>query len=160
MIKGHKERKIISLEKFHKTKLIGSICGLVTALILIISNGALGTDTPLWMIVPLFLLMIPFIITFAFIISWSAGKNIEKHDELSIRNLNKAHSQIFAGFSKLIGIALIVSTIWDKVVTINVDGNLFFIFIMGLYAIYNALESGLFLYNEKKINMESEAENE
>lgn len=160
MKKSSKEKKIISLEKFHRTKLIGSVCGFITALILVISNGILETDTPLWLVIPLAIMIIPFIVCFAFIISWSAGKEIENHDELSMHNLNKAHSQIFTGFSGLISVALIISFFWDKPVTVNIDGNLFFIFVMGLYAMYNAFESGLFLCNEKKMSIESEQEDE
>lgn len=160
MKKDSKEKKIISLEKFHRTKLIGSVCGFVTALILFVSNGILENDTPLWLVIPLVIMIIPFIACFSFIIGWSAGKETEKHDELSMHNLNKAHTQIFAGFSGFISVALIISFFWDKPVTVNIDGNLFFILVMGLYTMYNAFESGLFLYNERKMSIESEQEDE
>ena len=160
MAKDNKTKKIISLEKFHKTKLLGSVSEFILASILVISNGILGTDTPLWLVVPVAILIILVIVCFAFIFSWTFGKNVEKHDELSMQNMNKAHSQIFTGFSGLVSFSLILSSVWDKPVTINVDGNLFFIMCFGIYGIYNALESGLFLNNEKKINIESEPEDE
>lgn len=151
-----RNKKTITLEKYHKTKLIGSACGFALALILVISNGILGTDTPFWFLPTVAVLIIPFIVCFALIINWSASKCVEKHDELSMQMLTKAHSQIFTGFSGLVVVAIIVSMLWTKPVQISLDGNLFFIIVLGFYALYNTCESGFFLANEKKLNAESE----
>lgn len=155
-MKSKTEKKIVTLEKYYKTKLIGSLCGFVVTLILIISNGIMGTDTPLWMDVPLALTVIPFIVCFALVFAWEAEKRVEKHDELSLQMLNNAHSQMFNSFSGLMAAALILSTLWTDSVQISLDGNLFFIIFMCFYTFYNASESGFFLQNEKKTGYESE----
>lgn len=159
-MKSKTEKKIVTLEKYYKTKLIGSLCGFVLTLILIISNGIMGTDTPLWMVVPLALTVIPFIVCFALVFAWEAEKRVEKHDELSLQMLNKAHSQMFNSFSGLMAVTLIVSTLWTDPVQISLDGNLFFIIFMCFYTLYNACESGFFLQNEKKSGYESEDSDE
>lgn len=155
-----KEKKIVTLETYHKTKLIGSLCGFALTLILIITNGILGNDTPLWMIVTLALTLIPFIVCFALVIAWKVEKSVEKHDELSLQILNKSYSQMFNSFSGLLTVALIASTCWREPVQISLDGNLFFIIFMCFYALYNACESGFFLQNEKKSGYESEDSDE
>lgn len=159
-MKNKSVKKIVTLEKYHKTKLIGSLCGFITALILVISNGILEIDTPLWFIVPIALAILPFIVCSAMVIAWEAEKRVEKHDELSLQMLNKAHSQMFNSFSGLLIVALIVSTFWKNSVQINLDGNMFFIIFMCFYAFYNACESGFFLRNEKKLSYESEDSDE
>ena len=159
-MKSKAEKKIVTLEKYHRTKLIGSACGFALALILVISNGILGTDTPFWFLVPVAVLIIPLIVCFALIITWSVSKCVEKHDELSMQLLTKAHSQIFTGFSGMVVVAIFVSRFWTEPVQVNLDGNLCFIIVLGLYALYNACESGFFLANEKKLNVESESNDE
>lgn len=150
------EKKLVTLEKYHKTKLIGSLCGFVLTLTLIISNGIMGTDTPFWMTVPILLTLIPFIICFAMDFYWYIGKRVEKHDEMSLQMLNKAHSQMFNSFSWLMVVALIVTSFWKDPVQISLDGNLFFIIFMCFYTLYNACESGFFLQNEKNSSYDSE----
>lgn len=159
-MKSKVEKKIITLEKFYKVKLIGSACGFALALILVISNGILGTDTPFWFLPLVAVLTIPFFVCFVLIIIWSVSKCVEKHDELSMQLLTKAHFQIFTGFSGLVVVAIIVSMLWTNPVQVNLDGNLLFIIVLGLYALYNACESGFFLANEKKLKAESEVNDE
>ena len=159
-MKSKAEKKIVTLEKYHRTKLIGSACGFALALILVISNGILGTDTPFWFLAPVAVLIIPLIVCFALIITWSVSKCVEKHDELSMQLLTKAHSQIFIGFSGMLVVAIFVSMYWTEPVQVNLDGNLLFIIVLGFYALYNACESGFFLSNEKMLNAESEENDE
>lgn len=159
-MKNKKEKKIVTLEKYHKTKLIGSLCSFFTALILIISNGILEMDTPLWFITLIVLAIIPFFVCSAMEIVWEAEKRVEKHDELSLQMLNKAHLQMFKSFSGLLIIILIVSMFWKGSVKINVDGNMLFIIFMCLYSFYNACESSFFLRNEKKLSYEGEDRDE
>ena len=155
-----RNKKTITIEKYHKTKLLGSGCGFVLALFLVISNGILGTDTPFWFLPIVAVLIIPLIICFALIIIWSVSKCVEKHDELSMQLLTKAHTQIFHGFSGLVVVAIFVSRFWTKPVQLNLDGNLCFIIVLGFYVLYNACESGFFLANEKMLNAESEENDE
>lgn len=159
-MKSKAEKKIVTLEKYYKVKLIGSACGFELALILAISNGILGTDTPFWFLPLVAVLTIPFFVCFVLIMIWSVSKCVEKHDELSMQLLTKAHSQIFTGFSGLVVVAIFVSRFWTEPVQVNLDGNLCFIIVLGLYALYNACESGFFLANEKKLNVESEGNDE
>ena len=66
-MKSKAEKKIVTLEKYYKVKLIGSACGFALALILAISNGILGTDTPFWFLPLVGLLAIPFFVCFVMI---------------------------------------------------------------------------------------------
>lgn len=159
-MKSKAEKKIVTLEKYYKVKLIGSACGFALALILAISNGILGTDTPFWFLPLVAVLTIPFFVCFVLIMIWSVSKCVEKHDEMSMQNLTKAHSRIFTGFSGLVVVAVFVSRLWTEPVQVNLDGNLCFIIVLGFYALYNACESGFFLVNEKKMNVESEDNDE
>lgn len=159
-MKRKAEKKIVTLEKYYKVKLIGSACGFALALILAISNGILGNDTPFWFLPLAVLVAIPFIVCFVLIMIWSVSKCVEKHDELSMQNLTKAHTRIFTGFSGLVVVAVFASEFWTEPVQVNLDGNLCFIIVLGFYALYNACESGFFLANEKKLNVESEGNDE
>ncbi len=152
-------KKVMSLYAHNKRKLVFW----AILLVLQIYSGLMDhfhLHERTWSIVVLIVLMIPTAISLFCYLNSYIGYRIEKHDELSKDNMNKAHASMSGIFLIVVALLLISNIFWNGSVTVTIGASTLTKIALPMLAAYYILESGLFMLFEGKISEEEDAEKE
>jgi Na+/H+ antiporter NhaD/arsenite permease-like protein len=107
-----------------------------------------------WLLTTVMVIMlIVTIIAFFFYINSHLSYNIEKDDELSRDNMNKAHTAMSGIFLLAVAVFFVISIFWNKSVTVTIDEISF-----AALSAYYILESVLFMIFEGKTSDDDKSE--
>jgi hypothetical protein len=143
--KKTQEKSVMSLSEFNKRKLTAWI-SLFVMYVYEDFVGEIYTDsTVLSAVIPRIMTVLALVVVIRFANSFISYR-IEKNDELSIENMNKAHSAIGAVFLVVFAVGFLVSQIViDDSVTVTVKASFLTDIFFMMLSVYFSLESGLFL---------------
>jgi hypothetical protein len=147
--KQTKEKPVMSLSEFNKRKLTAWI----SLFIMYIYEDFVGevyTDsTVLSAVIPRIMTVLALVVVIRFANSFISYR-VEKNDELSIENMNKAHSAIGGVFLIVFVVGFFISQIViDDSITVTVKASFLSDIFFMMLAVYFSLESGLFLWFDR-----------
>lgn len=112
----------------------------------------------IWSTAVMILLMIPMVISlFCYLNSYISYK-IEKDDELSKDNMNKAHASMSGIFLIIVALLFISNIFWKGSITVTISSSTLVKIALPMLSAYYILESSLFMLFEGKISDEDELE--